>query len=811
MQLKKVILSIGCLMCWLFLHSQQIPPDAIFITGKVVDSLTQQPIELATISFKNQQKTVGTTSDKNGNFKMAISSGVYTIKVEFLSYISQQFVAKELLEDTDLGTILLPFNAEKLNEIEIVAQKDLVEFKIDRKIYNASKDIANKGGNAIDVLNNTPSVRVDDDGTVIVRGASATVLINGKPVFGLDRGTDILSSIPSNTIDKVEIITRSAKYSAEGGGGIINIITKKKKDNGFSGSFEAHLGSPDNNGGSTFLNKKTNKITIYSTLSFNNRERIQRTTIDQTFFDIANNTTGFFKETRKDENQRNSFLASLGSDFYINSKNTLTTSFLFNSNNKNYFSSLGLDNFDAGNTLERSAIRKVGDFDDITKIELFLNYTTKFDKKGHQLSFDFKYDNTVSENDASIVESISIPTTGVIDQKVIKDQHLDNFLFQLDYELPIDKNKKIELGYKGTLRFYDNTFDVSQFDEITSNFISIGGFNDIVQYDEKVHAFYGLFSASKGNLSYSAGLRTEISDVSIGENSSNNTITKKYTDLFPSATLGYEFNGGAYLSINYSRSINRPKIPQINPFISLNDERFQSVGNPDLNPYYTNYFELAYDKNFDKLTVISSVYLNFANNQFLTVIQNAGLNAEGLETFRRIPINSGDKNVIGVDIDLTYKPTKALRLGTYISPYNLDISNTLNNQYDFNSWVVYTSAYALISLNNGLRLKADYFYQSPIKNNLTKLRTINFVNVALSKSLFQKKGTLTFKVIDVFNSKWFSTQSSEANTQTFRRVRYDQQFNLSFTYNFKQKRRSSKDRSRDVNKDVLEDRQDEKF
>ena len=792
-------------------YGQQSVVDKITVTGKILDSISQQPVEFATISFKNSKEIVGTTSDRKGNFKMSIPAGVYTIKIEFLSYEPQQFIDKKLNINTDLGTIKLAFSAEQLDEVEVVVQEKLMEFKVDKKIYNASKDIANRGGNAIDVLNNTPSVRVDDDGGIIMRGAGATVLIDGKPVFGLDGGTDILSTIPSNSIEKVEIITRSAKYSAEGGGGIINIVTKKRKGTGLSGSIDLHLGTPDNNGGSTFLNENTDNINLFSTISFNNEKKIKRATIDQTFLDSDNIATGFFEQIRKDENQRNSFLFSFGSDFYINNNSTLTTSFLVNTNNKNFISNLSLDDFDAANSLKQSAIRNVGDFDDISKIELFLNYTTKFNDDGHQLSFDFKYDNTVSKNNTTINENTIIPISENIFQKVDKDQNLDNFLFQLDYALPLNETKKLELGYKGTFRLYENDYKVDQFDEILRDFVTIGGFNDVINYDEKVHAFYGQYNASHGNLSYSLGLRTEISDVTFGENSTIDNFSKNYTDVFPSAMLGYEFENGSYLSANYSRSIDRPSIAQLNPFISLTNERFQSIGNPELNPYYTNYFELLYDMSFDKLILTSSVYINNASDQFLSIIQDTGQNDDGLDTFRRTFINSGDKNITGVDMDITYKPITGLRLGAYVSPYNLDISNTLNNQYDFNSWVWYASGSALISLKNGLKFKADHYYQSPITNGLTKLRTINFSNITVSKDLFKKKATLTFRAIDVFNSKWFSTQSFEANTDMLRRVRYDQKFNLSFTYRFNQKRRSSRDRSKDINKDVMQDKQDEKL
>ena len=809
--MKKIILFVGFLFHILLIYGQQIPSNKVTVSGKIIDSISKQPIEFATISFEKENKLLGTTSDKDGHFSFNILPGKYKIKIEFLSYEPIVISNKEVRFDTNLGIIHLFFSSNNLEEITLISQRDLIEFKVDKKIYNASKDIANFGGNAITVLNNTPAVRVDDEGNVSLRGSGATVLIDGKPLLGLDSGMDILGTIPSNSIDKVEIISRSAKYSAEGGGGILNIVTKKRKSNGLSGSLDAHLGSPDDNGISSFLNENTDKINIFSTISFNNEKKIKKTKIDQIGFDMTNVPLSVFEQFRKDENQRNSFLFNLGSDFYINDKNTITSSVLINTNNKNDISNIDLNDKDPDGNLLQSAIRSTGDFDDVSKIETFFNYTTKFNEDGHQLSFDFKYDNTISENKAKIIERKVMPVEDTIRQNVDKNQTLDNFLFQLDYVIPTNETNKIELGYKSDLRFYENNYKLSQFDETLADFITIGGFNDIINYDEKIHAIYGQYAASKGNLSYSLGVRTEFSHIGINEKLTGNNISKNYTDFFPSLSLGYEFKDGKYLSLHYSRSIERPSIAQLNPFISINDERFQSLGNPNLNPYYQHYFELLFDMSFDKLSLASAIFLNNSKDHFLTVIENIGQNSDGLDIFRRIPINSGDKNIMGFDVDITYRPVKSIRLGAYITPYKLDIINTIDKNYDYHSWVLYAEASALFTVNDDLRFQVSHKYQSPIKNALTELRTIHFTNATLSKDIFKKNATLTFKIIDIFNSKWFTTQSYEASASTLRKVRYNQQYSLSFTYRFNQKRKSAKDRSVDINSDELEDKQDKKM
>jgi outer membrane receptor for ferrienterochelin and colicin len=581
--LKKIILFISIILQAQLFFGQVITLDnTIVVSGKVVDAETSQPIEYATISFlqAGHDKIVGTTSNENGIFNMEIDAGIYSIKIDFLSYQTHKFSRKLLTKDLDLGIVVLK-SGTLLDEVEVIAEKKLLEFEINKRIYNASADIANRGGNGLDVLGNTPSVRVDAEGSINVRGSNATILIDGKPQFNINN-TDFLKSLPSNSIDKVEIITRSAKYSAEGGGAIVNIITKKSKNSGFSGSFEAHTGIPDNHGFSTFLNKTTKKINLYSTISYVNENRIKETNFKQPLLDL-------FQDIEEDR-LRNTILFNIGSDFYLNDKSTLSTSVLLNNNNKNNTFKITENDFN----------RKTDDADDILKYEANLGYVTKLDTLGQQLSVDFKYEQTTAETVDAILETPAGSSPEIIQQS-FKNQDLHNFLAQLDYKLPFTENKNLEVGYKGTFRNYQNVFNVSQFDTDLNDFSTINNLDDTFNYRENVHAIYGVYNATHGDFSYAVGLRAEITDITKEEVNKNTLDTKNYTDLFPSLTLAYEISDDSFLSLSYSRAIDRPSIPQLNPFISFADERFQSVGNQNLNTYYTNYFELLFYKSFVKL------------------------------------------------------------------------------------------------------------------------------------------------------------------------------------------------------------------
>ncbi len=778
-----------------FVSGQIISLDkTIVISGKVIDSQTNQPLEYATISLlrSGQDKTIGTTTDKNGTFKMDIDAGVYVIKIDFLSYKTHRLKSKLLTSDTDIGTISL-ISDTVLDEVQVDATKDLVEFEINKKIYNASADIVNRGGTAMDVLANTPSVKVDANGLITIRGGTPTILIDGKPQFSVDNNFDFLKAFPSNSIDKVEIITRTAKYSSGGGGAILNIVTKKSKSQAYSGSLEAHTGTPDNHGGSVFFNNKSKLVNLYSTISFNNTRR-------EKTIDITQPLLNLFEESIQDRS-RNNFLFNIGSDFYLNSNSTLNASFLFNSSNKNNSYEIRSREFDR-TTLES---------DDFTKFEFQLGYSLELDKKGQKVSLNLGYESTNSDNASDIIES-PIPFSSNILQEYSKDQELRNAFAQIDYKLPLDKNKSLELGYKGTIRSFTNNYAVLEFNSLINNNSILDNLDDTYIYDEIIHGFYSQYNATHDKFSYTLGLRTEISDISSEEQNNGTLLDKKFTDLFPSISIAYEINDNTYISGNYSKSIERPLIPQLNPFNSFVYQRFQSIGNPDLNPFYGDYFELLFDTKVKGVTIASALFVNNQQDQLLSILENTGLQTRnGDEIFTRKLINSGDKNIIGLDLDLTVKPLKGLRLNGYISPYQLETKNAIDEAYNFKNTVWYAEGSALISLNNGFRFNVSHKYQSPIVNGLSELRTINFTNFTISKNLLNKNATITFKAIDIFRNKRFDYVSREANTLTRHNVFYENQFNLSFSYLFNQKRKSSKNRSKDLNKDDLEDKQDKKL
>ena len=782
--------------------------DTNHIIGQVNDADSHSPLQFVTVSLQDivSGELSGDVTDKEGRFELSVPDGQYYCIIESLSF--QPFVIDVLTvnQDMEMGTIELEQHSENLEEIELIARSKLVDHNLSKKIYNASKDIANIGGNAVTVLENTPTVKIDGQGNITIRGNAALVLVDGKPYGGQKSNADVLSLIPANTINKVEVISQSAKYDAEGSGAILNIILKKRSNEGYNGTLEAHVGLPDNDGLSSFINYKTDKINMFSTVSFNHQVKIKETEIQQIFLDDMQDTTGNFDQERSDYRQRNSFMINIGSDFYLDDKNTLTTSILFTSANKNYDSDLYLNDYQPVNELIRTSLRKVDDNSDEGFLEAYLQYTTQFNKEGHQLSVDFKYDNSIADNTTDILNTESFPGNSITEQKYVKDESVDNFYFKADYALPIDQDSNFEAGFKSNFRNYNNDFMSSNLNPSTLKFEPIEDFTSQIEYIENIYAFYANYSKQIDQFSFSLGLRTEITETTISEKIINDTYVNNYEDFFPSALLTYSLADENILSVGYTKYIDRPSISELNPFNSFTDERFILVGNPYLQPYYTNYFYVEYYQEFEKLSFNTALFYSNSTDRILNVLEKTGnQTSEGFDIYRRIPINNGTLNYTGLELETTYNPTNKLRLYGLLSPYYSQLSDTRENAYDFDNWVWYGNVRLLYRINNTLRFNIDYVYQSAQKTAITELKAFQYTNLNISKDFWEGKSTLSFKINDVFYTRKAQFSSLEANTITQRDFIFDTQYLLSFSYRFnKSSRRNSHNRSKEVDKNIFE-------
>ncbi|WP_418262749.1 TonB-dependent receptor domain-containing protein [Flavobacterium faecale] len=810
-QLLKHLITLSILLSFLNINAQQKPDvkEKIKISGMVVEKTTKQPLEYATITFmnsKNPKALAGGITDSKGEFLIEVNPGLYNIKIEFISFkpivINQRLIQK----NSSLGTFSLEEDAAQLKEVIVRAEKSSVEIKLDKKIFNVGQDMTVKGGTASDVLNNVPSVTVDTDGTVSLRGnENVRILIDGRPTNATNIN-DALRSIPSDALDKVEVITNpSARYDAEGGAGIINIVLKRGKNNGFNGSVTATIGDPKNLDFNTNLNYKTNYYNIFSSFGYNDSNSPGRIKTNTNYLNEDGSLDNIINEINKRERKRTGYNSNIGLDLFLTPSITWTNAIKYRKQDGDNPENVNLFNYNDNEFFLRnrynSQLSKDEDF------QYSSNFTKKFEKDGHKLTVDF-----------STATSRDIDKTNIVDQiigdpsTIKKEYNISNAkditdIYQVDYVLPLGENSQFEAGYKGQFNVITTDYEIGNTDENNTN-IPNPNYSNILEYKEKVNAVYTQYGSKINKLSYLLGLRYEDSNIDINLLSSNNFNTKKYDNLFPSAFFTYQITDDNSISLNYSKRISRPRSRYINPAsrYSSNVNIFQ--GNSDLNPSFTDVYELSYLAKIGKATLTSSIYYNKSTSVFQFIRRPNGDTVEtevdGQTVITPVilttPINLSDEDRYGFEFNLNYSPYKWWRLN---SNFNLFSSNVkgdytytdINNEkfyqnFDRSTLGWFTRLNSKISLPYKIDWQTNAMYFAPQKSIQGNYLSMSTVNLAFSKDVLKDKATISLNVSDLFNSgkrrfETFIPKKIESYSELQFRVR---QINLSFTYRFNKKK-----------------------
>ncbi|QNM87047.1 TonB-dependent receptor [Polaribacter pectinis] len=806
--MKKITILICCLFSATFLFAQR-PSNAanISITGKIVDAKTNQPLEYATVVLKNTKtaKISGGITDEKGNFNIQTPKGTYEISVEFISFKTKKFPVEEITANKNFGVIKLSEDTNNLDEIVVIAEKSTVDIRLDKKIYNVGKDMTVKGGTASDVLDNVPSVDVDAEGTVSLRGSeNVRILIDGKPsaLVGLS-GTDALRQLPSDAIERIEVITSpSARYDAEGTAGILNIILRKGKATGFNGSVNVTVGDPKNYQGAVNLNLRSEKINLFSNFGYSDRGGPGTYNSDITYL-----TGGIIDSTRienRDNNRnRKGFNANIGLEYFLNKKSSITGTIFVRDSDGLDTSVNNISSFDpSGNNLYNST--RIQDESEVDQtLQFSLNYVNNIDDKGQKLTLDFQH-SASKEDEEAIITDIN-PETNTTNELSI-----DN-LIQADYVLPIGKESQFEAGYRGS--FQDLTSDYLV---IAPNLDPSNNPSNNLEFTQNVNAFYTQFGSKIDKFSYLFGLRAEITDLDIKLLNTAESFTKKYTDFFPTVNFGYELSDKQSFTLGYSKRLRRPRSRYLNPFENRASETIISKGNVDLDPTYTNSFDLGYLNRWGKLTLNSSIYYQHSTNNITRVNSQEVRIINGKETnvLVRQPINLASEDRAGFEFTANYNASKKVRFSGSFNffqfetkgEYSYDVTDpttnavsTITQNFDTENTSWFTRFDAKITLPWDIQSQTRLFYIGPRNDAQSFTKGILSTNLAFSKDILKDKGTLVLNVSDLFNSRKYEINSfapsrenpTNITNQSFQwRIR---QVSLTFTYRFNQNK-NQKDR-----------------
>ena len=797
---------------FLSVFSQKPQNNQISITGNIIDSNTKEPLEYATVVLNNieTKQLSGGITDEKGNFTIKIIPGTYDISFEFISFKTIKISKKIINSSLNFGTIKLSEDSDKLDEIVIIAEKSTVEIRLDKRIYNVGKDMTVKGGSASDVLDNVPSVDVDVEGNVSLRGnENVRILIDGKPsaLVGLS-GSDALRQLPADAIERVEVVTSpSARYDAEGTAGILNIILRKGVATGLNGSLNTTIGDPTQYRIASNINFRTKKINFFTNLGYRNSSSPGKFLTNLSTFE--NESVNSLRiEDRDFERKRNGYNINLGLEYFLSNESSITGTYFYRDSGNKNLSTNAIQVFDVNNILEYSDVR-VQDEDEIDETsQISLNYTNNINSSGHKLTIDFQYSDSKEIETAFIDDSLA-------SEKNITTENSKSTLIQSDYVLPIGEHMQFELGYRGDFQDLNSNFLVNRIPELDFNP------SNNLTFKQNVNAIYSQFGNKINKFSYLLGLRTEITDVKVRLTNTNENFDYRYTEVFPTINFGLERTDNQSFTLGYSRRLRRPRYWYLNPFESRNSQNVIYKGNPGLIPTFTNSFDLCFLQKIGKLTLNSSIYFQHSVNAIQRVSRDEIRLLDGVNQVITIrePINLASEDRYGFELTANYNPSKKIRLSGSFNVFQQESKGL----YEYNKFTIDEASGAIIylpeiqdlgNINNSwfsrfnatftlpwkIQMQNRLSYRGPRYTAQSESKGMFSANIALSRDVFSEKGTLVLNVSDVFNSrKWRSTNfnpnkenPTSINSQESQwRVR---QISLNFTYRFNQKKNQGRER-----------------
>lgn len=771
------------------------------VTGTVLEAATNTPLEYASIYAQNESNAnlvSGAMTDSKGHFSFDVPDGTYYIKIDFLGFKTLELKNITVSGNTNIGVQKVQDDTQMLEEVTVIAERSTVDIKLDKKIYNVGQDMIVKGGTAADVLDNVPSVVVDSEGTISLRGnENVKVLIDGKPTGLANNIQEAMRILPAESIDRVEVITNpSARYEAEGGAGIINIILRKGKALGINGSITGTIGDPRNYELNTMFNFRSEKFNFFTSLGYRDSKSEGYNLNDNRYLDpTTGEPTQRIHEYKDNNRERQGYNGTFGLEWYLTPSITWTNTVTarrntgYNPNRVNY------SYYDASNTFLYNRYRNEEKDGTRNNVDYTTTFEKKFSKEGHVLTIEGSIAQD-KDNENAGIDDINEYLNQTSFERTFNKEKEKSGLAKLDYTLPIGEHGNFEAGYLGTFKSTNTAFNLQRLNN--DNWQVDNRLSNTLEYKENIHALYAQYGDRiTSQLSFMVGLRWEDSNIDVNQMDTKSFNNKKYNDFFPSAFLNYEWNESTSTSISYSRRVNRPRGFFLNPFSNYTSDINFFQGNPDLDPAKTDAVDLGFMKRWTGFTLNASAYYNKTDDTFQFVRRIAGETADGTPISISSPINLATEHRYGVDITLNYSPFKWWRLNGNFNFYRTEtrgdytfthLDGTLETQnFDKDTYAWFTRISSKITLPYKIDWQLNGMYRAPYNTAQGKVLGNLSGNVALSKDVLKDKGTITFNISDIFNSRkreqdLVLPQSISHSEMQWR----GRQINLSFTYRFNQ-------------------------
>ena len=759
------------------------------IRGVIIDSNTQQPMEYANIAIYNKRDSslvTGGITNEEGLFEISgLGFGVYYAEANFIGYEKVSLPEIRIIptnQTVDIGRLTLNASSVEVQGVEVVAERQRIEYQIDKKVINVKQDINAAGGTAVDVLENTPSVEVDIDGNVLLRGSSSfTVLIDGRPT--VLSGNDALRQMPASAIENIEIITNpSAKYDPDGMAGIINIVLKKNILAGFNGIVNAMVGTGDKYRGDITMNYRTKKSNLFFSADWNEDNS------DGSFYSereiFSGDTTEFLIADGSRDFGRNGFNIRAGVDFFLTDKATLTLSGTGGEYGSDRNGGSKLREYTRPASYDRYMYNNNLSGRNGNAINANVNFQQKFDESGaHKLDALFYFSQGTSDDtedqDEYYTDASYKTNLGFIDRiRSTETETSNETRMKIDYVRPAGSGGKLEAGLQSTLDREQEKFNFENYNPATAAWINNPLFTSAFTFRRDIHAGYMTWSGKADKLQYMAGLRGEYTFREIDQEK----IAKPYTldrfDLFPTGHLSLQATQSLQLMASYSRRINRPSGGDLDPFPSYMNQYTIRVGNPELKPEYSGSYQLSIMQRFGASFLSGEVFYRTTNN-LISRIQEL---RDGIIYMSATNVNRDFS--LGSEIMANLNVTKWLMLNTSFSVFNYRIEGELNG-----SSIDRESTNYSMRMNGNFRLSPDSrlqltaFYRGPSVQAQGDMKGMFFSNVSYRHEFLKKKLTATLSVRDVLGTSKFEGKTyTEDFNSSFRFTRESQVVQLTLSY-----------------------------
>ncbi len=793
-------LPIVCVLlcCYSFVMAQDNNGSTkIKVTGRAQDAVSNKPIEFASVVLLHRADSsvaFGQYTELNGSFNFAaVPPGDYVLRITFLGYnkLEKGLHITKAQPAVSVGALKMQTAGKQLAAVEIKAEKPAFSMQIDRQVFDASSIVTAEGGTGTDMLKNIPSVEVDIDDNVSLRGKSVTIYIDGKPSPFGDAKT-ALAMIPAATVDRIEVINNpSAKYEAQGGGGIINIILKKDKAIGYNVMLNGGVATRGQLNGSANASLRMKKFNFFGNYygNYGDQNGSGYSNRQNKIPDSTN--TFFFTQANRSHNTDGNHGGRLGLDYYLDDHNTFTISEGLNFSNGYSENHYVLNYLDGAQQLIKSGDRDNNNHYYNTNNNTAFNYRHTTNKENEELTAYVSYSNNKGENNSDYHTLYAKPGAGAEgdpDQQTnLGLTHNKFWNLQSDYTTPVGDKGKFETGVKATFRNNSNDYNAMLFNWDTQQYEKSNDLSNTFSYKENVYAGYANFSGALGNLGYQVGARVEQSQLKGYSFTRDTSVNNHYLNVFPSVFLKYNLprNQDQSLIFNYSTRVDRPGFDELLPYVNNSDPQNLRVGNPNLKPSLTHKFEVNYSRYFPESRdfLNTGLYYSQANgdiDRFSTLDSITGVTTT-------MPANLATDQDWGANF--TYQ-LHFFRWWDFTSNFNLEYSKltgtggfaSISNEY-LTYGMQMTSN---MRLPGNVSIQVQGHYRSPRILPQGTFKAFNGMDLGIRKELLKNKAlAISVNISDLLNTQQFSNHyETDAFIQDYERKRTTRFLRINLRYRF---------------------------